>query len=1785
MPDYDQVMMGETKWGDHITNKTDPLLIADQWDNADAIKDGKRTSTNNYINIAVVDAACDVTIDNIWSTNDGGSGGGIRVTGARGADGTTAVNTDVTIRIKGDNRLNRIYYYTNTYSYNIASLTFTSSDGDGSTNGTLTVIGDPTQEVYNGGGTSLGSYKGLVTANHWHSIIGAHDGGDSTSCGFFFNGGTIYAGSGTKWENCTAIGGGGNGTGEVTINGGRVTAVANTTGTAIGGGIAHTGTGGSGYITVNGGSVYAYNFGVMAHDVVSNYGSATEAVIAAAKHIPGAAIGGASSILNPGSGGTVTVNGGYVYAESLGGTAIGGGSSILKNAGGATITINGGTVDAISTSGTVTFDDKTSVYVPAGAAIGGGTGGIGAEGATGNAMGNGGDATIKIYGGTVRTGSIGGGGTISETSGKIGFARAYIYGGTVYGQIIMAEVGDVTKPCIFDMSGGTLCAPLPGYASVMENGGVLCMHDPIGEAELSRGTIKGKVTLADGTVINGGAKNGGAVYMTAGSFTMTGGSIENFSAEENGGAIYIGKTETYSGTFTMTGGNIMGNTASGDGGGIYLDGGNAFIKGSAQIDGVYSGGTISGNNATNGGGAYLNAGNLTISEYGAINRNTAYTDGGGAYLNAGNLKILDNASLSSNTAAQRGGGAFVNNGNIVMNGGKVDDNTATSGDGGGMYVSAQGSSVYVDVYSGSVSNNRSPNGTGGAFAVVGDEENPQKIDVNIGVNHDHFAGNTSVQQFTHKGVHEPNVDYTHSSCPVVSSNYSGETGGAVYISGTTASGVATALNIYCVTAQKNSSANNLSDFMRVDGGKVLISSANDNDPKVDISDADDRYHGNTIITDSLHVVGGQVDLYGNMENPSFDNSTLEPDEPPNSITVDVKADSSDYFKDHRYAEPDSYYKILYFANYDDGGEASIKYKSYQMKVGGTHTIMPALFIRSGYTIKGWNTVANPTADNPGYVYEVNKKCIVNDELPGANTDANELILYAQWEISGYEVRFHRNEPAGASFTGDTPQIQRINHNVETPLASNPYSVIGYMFAGWNTLPAPTTEIPGTSYSDGQSVINLTTGTGVVDLYAQWEVCDHSDPNYYDYWLENGNATLCRSCKCGASDGRIELVDPNATYNGSAQPAKVNVYNWDNPPAVTYSATELINAGTYTASVKAPVGDTTASLTYVIAQATQPAPTTVEYDVSGNTLTVSSPAAGEATVYGTTPQYKLIYYTGDEPGEIGWQDNTNFQLKQSYTTYRVYARYDGNTNYLPSDATPAPEPYYNIGSAKIQIVEDEGIDHVAMGAGAGVDNGLKIVVKPEEGYCLDNVQFSKNGTGSSDIKIDPIDYDTSTDGVQFDPATPGEEQYHVYSIPTNADAVIKITGAKLDLKIDASVAEGEVFGDLTHDDSVVISNDSAFTALYNVKSFSTTEYSLELWFSTALPQGSTVIMLDKDKGTYWYHAVTAEGVSALNINSFISMNGTAPVVSEDRRDYELQFVVDFSGSASGCASDPLYASLVAVAQSGEVSDNRSASVNVSFGDISFSLDEAANTTAKQLSSTLNYTYSTNGADASKWENRKTALVLTPTGDASLPADAVILATVGGVTTKCFKNAQGTFIIPLTLLGTGKSVDLTLSSGMLPEEEMDYTFEAKWYVSRSLAGAAPINGNSVASLETITFKKAPDAKPSLKITGETVTKADTLELKIATNIQFDGDYDVTIYVDHKVNKDYVYSAQHEEVKSQGEFKIPLDGYATLPGSYRLRVVVTRAFETVLEMPYYFVIEESDSSAVAASEVSTA
>ena len=657
IPKYEPVKYNSTLWSEWITDNTCVEDVIEIWDDGRnirtdgssapdeehigtaVVRDAGRSHTRNYIKIGGKNTTYNVTIDNIYSVIqvpvDGGQA--FRKRDKGGIAYMPVGGTDLTVNLIGDNRMGCLHIDNETTDRitieGTGSLTVADADF-------LTVkeVGDYS--------TDFGDTKGYIS-NFWGSAIGNNtdDGIGENVYNLYISGGVIFAGA-TKTEDCTAIGGGGNGFGQVFITGGKVTAVAATAGTAIGGGMGHTANGGPGEVHISGGNVYAYNF-------------------ANRWDIPSAAIGGGSSFGSIGREATVSITGGNVYAQTALGTAIGGGSSKTKNGGGADVTISGGSVIAKSLS--------VSETLKAGAGIGGGTGGS-------DSGANGGKATVTIAGNPIiRTGSIGGGKT-NNTSGRIGSATIDISGGDIQAQFVMAA-GAGIKPS-FTMTGGLIRnsdTEDAEYAHIQDNGGAVYLED---------GTFK----MSGGEIRRCSALKGGAIYIkgTASTeFEMTGGKITECASKMDGGAVYL-----EGGVVTLAGGEVSHNLANnGNGGGFCIVGGNFSMPAGGDAI-VYENAAFSqSSTGGKGGGLYVTSTGSPVEVgiiSGTITENSSDRLGGGIAVDmAGNDAAAatvtvgtagggeGNPSISSNHTIIMGGGLYANGAkaNITINSGKIKGNT------------------------------------------------------------------------------------------------------------------------------------------------------------------------------------------------------------------------------------------------------------------------------------------------------------------------------------------------------------------------------------------------------------------------------------------------------------------------------------------------------------------------------------------------------------------------------------------------------------------------------------------------------------------------------------------------------------------------------------------------------------------------------------------------------------------------------------------------------------------------------------------------------------------------------------------------------------------------------------------------------------------------------------------------------------------------------------------------------------------------------------------------------
>ncbi|HFC11559.1 MAG TPA: hypothetical protein ENJ56_01850, partial [Anaerolineae bacterium] len=184
--------------------------------------------------------------------------------------------------------------------------------------------------------------------------------------------------------------------------------------------------------------------------------------------------------------------------------------------------------------------------------------------------------------------------------------------------------------------------------------------------------------------------------------------IKGNTATDSGGGIYCFEADV-----VLTGDASLGdyfivpigNTATNEGGGFYGDGGCRF---DAYAD-------VKGNDAANGGGVYLTGSSslfMLFAESAILNNHATTGDGGGVYLSDGSSITQSIGQIRYNTANDDGGGIYAtgngtqlsvraNYGTHCVVGEKcveVSHNTATVGNGGGIYLNGGATADVAQAY-------------------------------------------------------------------------------------------------------------------------------------------------------------------------------------------------------------------------------------------------------------------------------------------------------------------------------------------------------------------------------------------------------------------------------------------------------------------------------------------------------------------------------------------------------------------------------------------------------------------------------------------------------------------------------------------------------------------------------------------------------------------------------------------------------------------------------------------------------------------------------------------------------------------------------------------------------------------------------------------------------------------------------------------------------------------------------------------------------------------------------
>ena len=188
------------------------------------------------------------------------------------------------------------------------------------------------------------------------------------------------------------------------------------------------------------------------------------------------------------------------------------------------------------------------------------------------------------------------------------------------------------------------------------------------------------------------------------------------------------------------------------------------------------------------------------------------------------------------------------------------------------------------------------------------------------------------------------------------------------------------------------------------------------------------------------------------------------------------------------------YTIIFDAN---GGTGTMAAQAHEY--GKELALSENKYTYEGHSFSGWNTVAEPSVDNPGTAYA--DKALVKDLT--VQHDA-QVILHAQWNvIEQYTVSYDANGGENA------PAAQTKYFDEELELSKEKPSREGYTFMEWNTQK----DGSGTSYGVGAKY-NSDKKNESVTLYAQWDPIAYTikfdsnggtgtmDNQLYAYGIEN-----------------------------------------------------------------------------------------------------------------------------------------------------------------------------------------------------------------------------------------------------------------------------------------------------------------------------------------------------------------------------------------------------------------------------------------------------------------------------------------------------------------------------------------------------------------------------------------------------------------------------------------------------------------------------------------------------------
>lgn len=206
-------------------------------------------------------------------------------------------------------------------------------------------------------------------------------------------------------------------------------------------------------------------------------------------------------------------------------------------------------------------------------------------------------------------------------------------------------------------------------------------------------------------------------------------------------------------------------------------------------------------------------------------------------------------------------------------------------------------------------------------------------------------------------------------------------------------------------------------------------------------------------------------------------------------------------------------------SFNANGATSGSMKDMKIKYGTDYTLTKNTYKKDGYDFKGWNTEYDGTgvdAQGNAILYEDEAK---NPISISKNDIGKIIILYAQWELTKYEIKY---ELDGGINHEQNPATYTVEDKVELKEPTKE----GYVFLGWYT---------DSGFSASKKISMISKGTkGDKVLYAKWRATSIKDVEVPETYLNvNDYGAIANDDMDDTNiiENIIELASENAKRGG------------------------------------------------------------------------------------------------------------------------------------------------------------------------------------------------------------------------------------------------------------------------------------------------------------------------------------------------------------------------------------------------------------------------------------------------------------------------------------------------------------------------------------------------------------------------------------------------------------------------------------------------------------------------------